>query len=140
MRFLAALLLCVVGLSGSTLQVRGTIEPLPHDAYVWQRVWTPGVVTAAQESADIVRAWRILVAEADKTGRWTTVGVPWASVRGTARPVVAVFRIDGRLDEERMPGLLDRIATLAGQLSVAGIEIDYDCPTSKLPTYGKFLS
>ena len=59
MRFLAALLLCVVGLSGSTLQVRGTSEPLPHDAYVWQRVWTPGVVAAAQESADIVRAWRI---------------------------------------------------------------------------------
>jgi hypothetical protein len=80
------------------------------------------------------------VAEADKSGRWTTVGVPWESVRGTARPVVAVFRIDGRLDEEHMPGLLDRIATLAGQLSVAGIEIDYDCPTSKLPTYGKFLS
>ncbi len=140
MRFLAALLLCVVGLSGSTLQVRGTIEPLPHDAYVWQRVWTPGVIAAAAQSADIVRAWRILVAEADKSGRWTTVGVPWEAVRGTGRPVVAVFRIDGRLDEARMPGLLDRIATMAGELAVAGIEIDYDCPTSKLPTYQKFLS
>jgi len=140
MRFLAALLLCVVGLSGSTLQVRGTIEPLPHDAYVWQRVWTPGVIAAAQESADIVRAWRILVAEADRSGRWTSVGVPWDAVRGTGRSVVAVFRIDGRLDEERMPALLDRIAATAGTLAVTGIEIDYDCPTSKLATYRKFLS
>ena len=140
MRFLAALLLCVVGLSGSTLQVRGTSEPLPHDAYVWQRVWTSGVVAAVGESADIVRAWRILVAEADKSGRWTGVGVPWDAVRGTGRPVIAVFRIDGRLDEERMPALLDRIAATAGTLAVAGIEIDYDCPTSKLTTYRKFLA
>ena len=63
MRLLAALLLCVIALSGSIPQVRATAEALPHDAYIWQRAWTPHVIAAARRSSDIVRAWRILLAE-----------------------------------------------------------------------------
>jgi hypothetical protein len=144
MRVLAALLLCLVGLSASTSAIRTTGEPLPHDAYVWQRIWTPAVITAASRSADIVRSWRILLAEGDKSGRWTTVSVPWSDVLATGRPVVGVIRIDGRLDEGRMAALLDRvIATVSAPStlqSITGVEIDYDCPTSKLATYAKFLS
>ena len=144
MRVLAALLLCLVGLSASTSAIRTTGEPLPHDAYVWQRIWTPAVTAAASRSADIVRSWRILLAEGDKSGRWTTVSVPWSDVLATGRPVVGVIRIDGRLDEDRMAALLDRvIATVSAPItlqSITGVEIDYDCPTSKLATYAKFLS
>lgn len=144
MRVLAALLLCLVGLSASTSAIRTTGEPLPHDAYVWQRIWTPAVTAAASRSADIVRSWRILLAEGDKSGRWTTVSVPWSDVLATGRPVVGVIRIDGRLDEDRMAALLDRvIATVSAPKtlqSISGVEIDYDCPTSKLATYAKFLS
>jgi hypothetical protein len=146
MRLLAAMLLCVVGLSASTPQVRATAERLPHDAYVWQRVWTPAVMAAAQRSSNLVRAWRILVAEADRSGRWTTVFVPWDDIVATQRPIVAVIRIDGRLEESRIPAMLDqivsRIAAVAAvqpAASSAGVEVDYDCPTSKLPTYARFL-
>src|SRR5690349_10230565 len=130
MRLLAALLLCVIGLSGSMPLVRGLDEPLPHDAYVWQRLWTPPVIAAARQSSDIVRSWRILLAESDQAGRWTTVAVPWADVTATGRPVVGVIRIDGRLDEKRMPALLDQVVARIGSTPLAGVEIDYDCPTS----------
>ena len=46
MRLLVALLLCVIGLSGSMPRVRAAAEPLPHDAYIWQRSWTPHLLAA----------------------------------------------------------------------------------------------
>lgn len=144
MRALPAILLCLVGLSASTSAIRTTVEPLPHDAYVWQRLWTPAVTSAARQSADIVRNWRILLAEGDRSGRWATVSVPWDDILATGRPVIGVIRIDGRLDEERMLLLLDRVIAAVSSpktlQSIAGVEIDYDCPTSKLATYVKFLS
>jgi hypothetical protein len=139
MRLLVALLLCVVGLSQSTLQTGAPRSPLPHDAYIWQRVWTPPVIAAAQRSADLVRTWRVLVAEADSAGHWIEVAVPWETLQSTGRPIVAVVRIDGRLDDARMPALLDRIAALAATPAVSGLEIDYDCATSKLVAYAGFL-
>ena len=140
MRLLAALLLCVIGLSGSVPLVRGLGDPLPHDAYIWQRTWTPPVIAATRQSSDIVRSWRILLAESDQAGRWTSVAVPWADVGATGRPVVGVIRIDGRLDEKRMTGLLDQIAARIASAPLSGLEIDYDCPTSKLSAYARFLA
>jgi hypothetical protein len=145
MRLLAAILLCVIGLSASTPQNRATAQALPHDAYIWQRVWTPQVIAAARRSSDIVRAWRVLLAEADRSGRWTTIAIPWNDILATQRPIIAVIRIDGRLDEARMSAMLDqlvsRIETAARPgVALAGVEVDYDCPTSKLPTYARFLA
>ena len=142
MRLLAALLLCVIALSGSVPRVRATAEALPHDAYIWQQAWTPPVIAAARRSSDIVRAWRILLAESSQTGRWTTVSVPWSAILATQRPVIGVIRIDGRLDESRMFALLDPVMSSveASGANLAGVEIDYDCPTSKLPAYARFLA
>jgi hypothetical protein len=141
MRLLAALLLCVIGLSGSMPQIRATAAPLPHDAYVWQRAWTPHVISSLNRSSDVVRAWRLLLAEADASGRWATVNIPWRDVEATRRPVIGVIRIDGRLDEARIPALLDQVMARLEPASstLAGVEIDYDCPTSKLATYARFL-
>lgn len=142
MRLLVVLMSCVVGLSASTLQTNTRLTPLPHDAYVWQRIWTPKVIAAVARSADLVRTWRVLLAEADRAGRWTKVAISWEELRATGRPIVAVLRIDGRLDESRMPTLLDHVAATVDTVSgpLAGVEIDYDCPTSKLSTYARFLT
>lgn len=139
---LAALLAYVIGLSGSMPQVRTTAQSLPHDAYIWQRSWTAPVISAARGSSATVRAWRILLAESDQAGRWATVSVPWADILATQRPIVGVIRIDGRLDERRIPALLDQIVSriAAAGTNLAGVEIDYDCPTSKLPGYAHFLA
>lgn len=147
MRLFAAILLCVLGVSGSTPQGRATAQALPHDAYVWQRVWTPQVIAAARRSSEVVRAWRVLVAESDRSGRWTASAIPWAELLALQRPVIAAIRIDGRLDEARMPALLDQIVSRIDAIAsghpaptLAGLEIDYDCPTSKLPAYASFLA
>jgi hypothetical protein len=147
MRLLAAMLLCVVGLSASSLPARAPDDPLRHDAYVWQRVWTPELRASLRDSADLVRAWRILVAEAGKDGQWAAVDVPWRDVDAAGRPAVAVIRLDGRLDEARMPAMADLVLARVAEIQVArgsgaplpGVEIDYDCPTSKLPAYARFL-
>ncbi len=131
MRLLVALLLCVVGLSSSTLPAGAPPSPLPHDAYIWQRAWTPQVIAAARRSADLVRTWRVLVAEADSAGRWLKVDVAWDALRATGRPIVAVVRIDGRLDDPRLESLLAQIAADL-PAGASGLEIDYDCPTSNL--------
>lgn len=116
---------------------------MPHDAYVWQRAWTPAVVDAVHRSADIVRSWRVLLAESDRSGGWTSVAIPWSDLVAAGQPIVGVIRIDGRLDEGRMPALLDKVVATASaairSAPLAGLEIDYDCPTSKLATYTKFL-
>ena len=41
-----------------------------------------------------------------------------------------------------MPALLDQVVSRveASDASLAGVEIDYDCPTSKLPAYARFLA
>lgn len=142
MRLLAAVLLCVIGLSGSMPRIRATAAPLPHDAYVWQRAWTPHVISSVSRSSDIVRAWRLLLAEADASGRWTAVRIPWPDIQATQRPMIGVIRIDGRLDEARIPAMLDQVVARVEPVAaaLAGVEIDYDCPTSKLATYARFLA
>jgi hypothetical protein len=117
--------------------------PLTHDAYVWQRQWTPALREAMSSSTDLVRSWRVLVAQADRNGAFHTFSPDRDALDRSGRPVVLVVRIDGRLASFDGHVLAGRIAALtAGWPStrLAGIEIDYDCPTSRLPAYTTFLA
>lgn len=112
--------------------------PLTHDAYIWQRQWTPGLRDAIAASNDLVRDWRVLAAQADRDGRFH-VFTPDLPVQG-GRPAIAVVRIDGRLarfDTDELIGRIDEVHRRWPH--IAGIEIDYDCPTSRLPAYTAFL-
>lgn len=122
----------------------GKQADLPADAYVWQRVWTPPVSQALADSADVVRAWRVLMAEMNPDGRWFTAAPDLAALAAAKRPVIMVFRLDGRADALPAAEVLARINAARGAwesagIGLAGIEIDYDCPTSKLPAYATFL-
>lgn len=112
--------------------------PLSHDAYIWQRQWTPGLRDAIAASADLVRDWRVLAAQADRDGRFHAFTPGTASLGG--RPAIAVIRIDGRLARFDADDLVDRIDEVRKRWpAVVGVEIDYDCPTSRLPAYADFL-
>ena len=118
---------------------------LPSDAYVWQRRWTPAVDDALAESSDLIRAWRVLVAEADAHGNWSFASVDWTALRRTNRPVIFVVRIDGQLAHFNESSMVDEIAGMISQWRrspppVAGIEIDYDCATAQLAVYARFLA
>jgi hypothetical protein len=118
-------------------------HPLAQDAYVWQRHWTPALVSALKQSSDIVAQWRVLAAETDAHGTLRAVAVDWSALRATGRPVIAVIRIDGTLRRLSQPELLTEISALAagwrGQ-HIAGLEIDYDCATAHLRDYAQFLT
>lgn len=118
---------------------------LPNDAYVWQRQWTPGLVSAVQSNADIVSQWRVLAAQADANGQWLSTAPDWATLAKSGRPVIAVFRIDGQLTNIDEHSLSARIAETLdlwrrSGIPLAGIEIDHDCATAKLPGYAHWLS
>ena len=117
--------------------------PLTHDAYVWQRQWTPALREAMSSSTDLVRSWRVLVAQADRNGAFHTFSPDRDVLDRSGRPVVLVVRIDGRLASFDGQVLAERIAALTAgwpSTQLAGIEIDYDCPTSRLPAYTTFLA
>lgn len=117
-----------------------TPAPLTHDAYIWQRQWTPSLRHAVDASRDVVRDWRVLIAQASRDGRFQVFAPDRAALDASHRPVVLVVRIDGRLAAFAPIDLRERITRiLAAWPEAAGVEIDYDCPTARLPAYTAFL-
>lgn len=119
--------------------------PLPNDAYVWQRKWTPAVTAALHDSRDIVRTWRVLAAEQDRGDDWALVSPDWNALAAAHAPVIAVVRIDGQLagltgtlPAARIVSLIERYKQHG--IVLTGIEIDHDCPTSQLAGYSRFLA
>jgi hypothetical protein len=123
----------------------GTHGALPQDAYVWQRQWTPALAAALDRSADLVRDWRVLAAQSDGEGRLRATAVDWSALSTTRRPVIPVIRIDGQLAHWDEARLLADVRDLLRRwrdapVTVAGIEIDHDCATARLPAYAQFLA
>jgi hypothetical protein len=120
-------------------------RPVSQDAYVWQRVWTPALLSALRDSRDVVTQWRVLAAETDASGTLRPIAANWSALAATGRPVIAVIRIDGSLrhwDEDALLAKIgERVAAWRQLLSLpAGLEIDYDCGTAQLVSYARFLT
>lgn len=119
-------------------------KPLPQDAYIWQRQWTPAVTRAMHDSSSFVAQWRVLAAELDAGGRWNMAAPDWPALQAAVRPVVLVVRINGQLKDFPQTQVLQQIVHLRAQwqaagVTLAGIEIDHDCATARLPAYAAFL-
>jgi len=122
----------------------GKPAPLSNDAYVWQRQWTPALVRALADDGQGVRTWRVLAAEMDVRGQWRVFTPDWAALAASGKPVIAVVRIEGQLQQWDEAALLADTRAVLGtwrqqRLAFAGIEIDHDCATSRLPAYAHFL-
>ena len=118
---------------------------LQHDAYIWHRSWNAALKSAIESNKDLVSGWRVLAAQARPDGRLVATAVDKAVLQGSQLPVVLVVRIDGQLRNFGSAHLQADILTLyrlwaADSFHVAGIEIDYDCATSRLPEYSRFLA
>lgn len=118
---------------------------LPNDAYVWQRRWTPPVRDALLASAEAVRAWRVLAAEKSAGGKWIDAQPDLHAVALSKRSTMMVLRLDGRVDALNVEETVARIAALQlawrkDGVTLTGVEIDYDCATSKLAAYRDFLT
>ncbi|WP_459772928.1 DUF3142 domain-containing protein [Asaia astilbis] len=117
---------------------------LPSDAYIWQRQWTPGVLRSIDQSMETVRSWHVLAAERDQNGAWHQAHLDAARDALRGHDVVAVFRLSGRTSTLNASEVLNRIReTLSAWheegIEIREIEIDHDCPTSRLSAYAGFL-
>lgn len=121
---------------------------LQHDAYVWQRVWTPQVVDAVSQHGTNFTALSVLRAEVTwRSGRPVTTRVPlnFDTLRASGCQVGLAMRIGPFggpfvADDERGRFLAQLAQSLLAEsrtnrLSVSELQIDFDCPASKLDGY-----
>lgn len=140
--------LVLIGVAALLGLARSSVLPQQHmspDAYVWQRVWTPALLSALRDSRGVVSQWRVLAAETDAAGMLRPIAVNWSALADTRRPVIAVIRIDGSLQHWNEDALLAKIGELVTAwrrlpTPLAGLEIDYDCGTAQLASYAGFLT
>ncbi|HQH74111.1 MAG TPA: hypothetical protein PK360_18695, partial [bacterium] len=129
---------------------------LPNAFYIWQRDWTDEVSQAARRAADSACAFLVLAAEM-KGGEGgirpaMRLHPSWDTLAKLQKPAVPVIRFDGKTAANLLPsragetvrrcgelirGIVGDAA--AGNLRVSEIQLDYDCPTSKLEDYRSFL-
>jgi hypothetical protein len=145
-RLLHRWLWLIVGLTALWLVGCHVKHPaLSNEAYVWQRQWTPALAQAVQKNADVVHGWRVLAAELDGQGQWRVFSPDWNALAATDEPVVAVVRIEGQLAQWDEATLLSHVQNVVTGwrthgLSFAGVEIDHDGATARLPAYAHFLA
>jgi len=119
--------------------------PMQHEAYVWQREWTDAVNAALSEGRGTFSAYRILAAESRHDGTLVTFARDFAAIERLQQPVVAVIRINGSDPVPVTRELSARVAAIARDwraagLRLTGVEIDFDCATSRLPEYSSLLA
>lgn len=120
--------------------------PLPHEAYIWQRQWTPSLSEAIDASRQVFTGYRVLAAETDRDGTLQPLfAADLAGALARERvPVTLVFRLDGSTPPPHAAALSARITELAARwrgagIAPAGIEIDHDCATARLGAYARLL-
>ncbi len=118
--------------------------PVTHDAYIWQRYWTPALDRAALDSAPHIASWRVLATEIDAHGRIIESAPHLDVLAHTGKPVTPVMRISGQASEWNHADLIARALALVQRwgdagVVVNGIEIDHDCGTASLRQYASFL-
>lgn len=147
---------CRAGLAGLAIALflSGCTEPpaLTTEAYVWQQATTPAVADAIRRGGPVLDGFLLHAADVSFRGgapRSIRFDAPWRVVAETGQPGGIVIRIphaDGGLGSvpahaamiaELIRSLLD--AARAGGVGAPEVQIDYDCPESKLGGYATFL-
>lgn len=138
----AFVLLAMLGLAQGAPPL--SADALPHDAYVWNRLWTPAVERALVQSSAGIRQWRVLGAEMSGNGELVGIRADRTALLRVAKPVVLVVRINGQIPRWNHAAVVRSVVTLVEEwratgIDVAGVEIDHDCATARLAAYGEFL-
>jgi hypothetical protein len=118
---------------------------LMSSVYVWQRAWMPANVTALNDSKAVFSELRVLAAQQQPGEGWIDARVDLDALKSDGRIVRQVIRIDGRLPTLDTGAIAKRTHALvakwrAAGVHVDGIEIDFDCPSSRLGDYAKLLA
>ena len=142
---ISAWLTCAVLATAQSACTPPPAHPLDHEAYLWQRQWTPAIATSLDAMRGDFTGWRVLAAESTTAGDLIDASPRLDLLARSAKPVIAVLRLNG----SRPPPSLDRIAQRVDEIaaawraagvSVSGIEIDHDCATARLEAYADLLA
>ena len=122
--------------------------PLEHQAYVWQRAWTPAVASAVAEASPRLVALTVLAAEVSLDGgaaRVVPVTYDAAALRGAGRRVGLALRIGpfsgpftgGDGIGRGLRSLAGRLVAQAraGGIEPAELQLDFDCAEDDLDGY-----
>ncbi|WP_198782539.1 DUF3142 domain-containing protein [Shewanella putrefaciens] len=121
---------------------------LAQEVYIWQRQWRAANQTALVQSQGAFQGLRILALQAHPKPNgadiWFEVAVNHAWLQADPRPKVAVIRLDGQLSHLNDEEVINKISQLLNSWQtkgthIAGVEIDHDSASSKLPAYRDFL-
>ncbi|NUT74098.1 DUF3142 domain-containing protein [Pseudomonas sp. C1C7] len=139
---LSALLMALALLGGCE---RKDAPPLDQQLYVWQRQWTANHEAALSESRADFSTLRVLALQAFPKAGWTRARIDPALLKQDGRPLIAVIRLDGQLpaldQQDITTPILQLINDWQGQgLNLAGVEIDHDAGSARLPAYREFLT
>ncbi|MHC8356636.1 DUF3142 domain-containing protein [Pseudomonas sp. LB3P81] len=139
---LSGLLVMVALLTGCERQ---DAPPLDQQLYVWQRQWTPAHVAALKDSHADFSTLRVLALQAFPRAGWSRARIDVALLKQDGRPLIAVIRLDGQLkslDQNEITAQIRQVLSdWQGQgLILAGVEIDHDAGSARLPAYRKFLT
>jgi hypothetical protein len=122
---------------------RAAPDPLSHEMYVWQLAWTLAVRSALERTSPVMARVHVLALEIDPFGEVREPALDVETLRRLATPVVPVVRIDGRARD--LPRARGRISAMLENwkrqlLPLSALEIDFDCGTSQLDAYARFLT
>ena len=139
----------------ATQTVAPSAPPMHTAVYVWQRLWTDEVDRAVRRIARRDVTLMILAAEliSSRDGLdYAAAVVHWPAVAATGRPAWLVVRAGGDLARRladphdtsaaQLTALAARQALAAARdagVRVAGLQVDYDCPTARLGDYRRLL-
>ena len=128
------------------------VEPLPHQAYIWQRAWAPPVCEAVAEQGSNFQETVVLAAEVtwkNKAPQATRVGVDYPTLTNLHCPIGLALRVGpfsglgtNQLAVNFLAGLASTLVAEARKNKVNPVElqIDFDCATAKLDDYRAWLT
>jgi hypothetical protein len=119
--------------------------PLDQQLYVWQRQWTDAHDDAVAQSRGDFSTLRVLALQTYPQTGWHRARINPVLLINDGRPLIAVIRLDGQLkalDQTEATAQIQRLVAdwQAQGLTLAGIEIDHDAGTARLPAYREFLA
>ncbi|RON05697.1 hypothetical protein BK659_21580 [Pseudomonas brassicacearum] len=119
--------------------------PLDQQLYVWQRQWTDAHDDALAQSRGDFSTLRVLALQTYPQTGWRRARINPQLLKNDGRPLIAVIRLDGQLkalDQTEATAQIQRLVAdwQAQGLTLAGVEIDHDAGTARLPAYREFLA
>ncbi len=146
-------LLATAALASSCSQAPQASGPLPHEIYVWQRIWTPAVTDALTRARPLAAGFVPLAAEVLWKASAPEIVRPkidFAALKSTGRPLGLALRIGAFSGPFQSSGpAIDTLCKLArdilAEAAAAGIpaselQIDFDCADSRLAGYGTWVA